>query len=61
MWKWVKSLLWDDDSKEVQYNESIHQECDECGGCGLDSIAGTCSDCNGKGFVDKTRFELWKG
>lgn len=43
-----------------EFNESIHKYCDECGGLGVDSVAGPCLDCNGNGFVEKSRLEIWQ-
>lgn len=39
--------------KMIEFNESKHKICDECGGSGLDFIAGPCGDCDGNGFVYK--------
>jgi DnaJ-class molecular chaperone len=41
------------------FNEKIHKRCEECTGSGLDFVAGPCIDCDGNGFVDKTRKEKW--
>ena len=38
-----------------EYNPSIHKLCDECGGGGIDAIAGPCRECNGDGFIEKTK------
>lgn len=37
-----------------EFNKSVHKICEECGGSGLDFIAGPCFDCEGNGFVDQT-------
>ena len=56
--KFLKGLF---TSKEYpEFNEKQHKICDECGGSGLDFIAGSCFVCEGNGFIDKTRYEVWK-
>lgn len=56
-----KALKWFTDSNEQkEFNEQIHIVCNECAGSGIDFIAGPCLDCDGDGFVDKTRSEIWK-
>lgn len=43
----------------IEYDENVHKRCASCDGIGID-WPGNCSDCSGKGFVDKTRQELFK-
>lgn len=55
----IKSLLkslWSEEERQ-EFDERIHQLCKECGGGGIDFMAGPCGDCNGNGFVEKTREE----
>lgn len=40
-------------SERPEFDKSKHELCSECGGSGLDFIAGPCGDCNGNGFIDK--------
>ncbi|MGG1483537.1 hypothetical protein ABEI56_05555 [Peribacillus castrilensis] len=42
-----------------EFNEKLHKLCDECGGGGIDFIAGPCIDCDGNGFIEKTRKDIW--
>lgn len=36
-----------------EYNPMIHKDCEGCNGTGLDPM-GSCYDCDGRGFVEKT-------
>ena len=53
--KWIMSP-----GEYPEMDTSKHKVCEECGGSGLDFVAGPCIDCEGKGFVNKTDKELWE-
>lgn len=59
MIKKIFALLTNTEERE-EYDETKHKLCDECGGGGIDFIAGPCSDCGGNGFINKERAEMWK-
>jgi DnaJ-class molecular chaperone len=49
----IKSILGITIVERLDYDESIHKYCSECGGTGTDFKAGECLDCNGKGIVKR--------
>lgn len=57
----LKSILKDFFAPKVylKFDETLHKYCEECGGGGVDIVAGPCLDCNGNGFIEKTRKDIW--
>ena len=49
----LRNFLYRNEERE-KFDINRHVICDECGGGGLDFIAGPCLECGGNGFLTKT-------
>lgn len=56
--KYLLNLLTEKEKEE--FNKNKHNICIECGGGGIDFIAGSCVECDGNGFINKSPLELWQ-